>query len=746
MDRVPAGVRLLQYLATLPRLDAPLTVVSSSYSERGIAEALGIDRATANRALRLLIDRGDVTQSTARVQGARRPSRVYQLAPPAPSTRPPLAGRTPSPCSASGVRVEAPRTAGRGAFFVGRDAEMRWLAAWLAGPEQGLLVVQGPAGIGKSTLVGRALEEARVATFAHALTPATTTRAFLRALDAFLSARGRRELRSILASMMAPPGIVEKALRTALGGLDAVLVVDNFDRAAKPLAGVIGSLARLVVERDGMPKLVCVQRQAPPPLGAIVNAHRAAGRADVLVVRGLDRDASRELLERREHPRESIDATLAIAHGNPLLLHLIQPGRRAGASQGIQRFLREVSAGLAPAERALLLRAAVHRLPVPAARLASATDAVILASLVKRGFLLKQEGGLAPHDLLREHLLRGLTGAALRGLHAEAARSYASPGRVFDLAPESVRIEVLHHHGAAHEFDEVGRQLRREGLDLITKGYFDELHDILARVPDQHLRARERAFKHMLQGRILIFRGEWRKALVAAKRAMREATLVGDEEVQARAAASIGFADRLLRRFDEGLRVIEGQLERLRGREGAPYHAILLNTYGTLLGESGQLERATAVFERILVHAREHDQGPTVLAKAHTNLGECYRLLGRPEDAIEEGKASLAIATLHGLREIVTSSALTIAKAALDIGDLAQAEPALALAQEHQGRSSTEFTGDILWARGRLRAARGDVADARSDLAGALEVLILFRRDKDAREVERLIGALTSSA
>jgi DNA-binding CsgD family transcriptional regulator len=429
-----------------------------------------------------------------------------------------------------------------GRNIIGREAELSVLERFLASLSSGAgaLVLAGPAGAGKTTLIRAGQERAAAAgyTVLRSFPSPSDLRLAFAGLADLLSARidevlpglpppQRRALGAALVIEEAletspEPNVIAAAVRQALVMLAArapvLIVVDDVQWLDPPSASAVSFAARrLDTEHIG---LLCAVRTEEPHDSLPLELNRASVTADVLPIGGLSQGALHRLL-RTELELSLSQPTLHRVHaesaGNPFVA--LEIGR-ALARRGITRIgsgplpVPSTLGGLLGERLDALPRSVVSALAVlavmpdaPVGRLLAAgvpgddLDAAVLAGVVEaNGERLR-----FAHPLLASAVLGSVPPARRRALHALAAQSTADPeerARHKALADDAKSAQL------AAELEDAARTAERRGAPTVAS----ELLELAAsRTPDGQ---DDDAHRRLLRaGRLLSIAGEGRAAV-----------------------------------------------------------------------------------------------------------------------------------------------------------------------------------------------------------------------------------------
>jgi len=619
------------------------------------------------------------------------------------------------------------------------------------------VVVEGPAGIGKTSLLQSARDAARPRNFAVARARGSELeRAYgwgvvrqlleprLRGMSG--EARGRALAGAaalaapiVLPDGAAPPGDADPSFGVLHGlywlvaALAAerpqLLIVDDLHWADGASVRFMEFLANRI---DTVPALLLVaQRPGAAPAG---DPLRGAPLATSIELSPLSSEATAAVVA--EHNDAPVSASFAQAchgatGGNPLLIHRLAEGLRDRSIAGTGDADAEAVTRLGPYAVAGAVSAALARLGagpvrlahavavleraplVTAARLArigSEQAAAFAEQLVRAGILRDVRPLEFAHALVRDAVLSGLTAGERARLHAEAARILGDAGA----APEAIAVHLLHAEPRGDEA--VAGVLAEAGRRALASGALSEAAALLERAVAEPPPAGARSALVLDLARAE--HGLGRLDSLDRVLAAYEAGL--DEVDRAHAALGLMWATgpggrdphRVVAVVGEALRGVAGRHRELELRlEAARLMASFLVT-GLLAQALGEAERfadlpgRTAGECEVLLHVAVH-----------------RFLLGRPAAEVAE-PVERAVADAKLVAAIGPDSAwspLAIGQLfKTDRLDAARRTVAIALAEARRRGSAPGFAGASAW-RGWIALRAGAAAEAEADARTAYD-------------------------
>ena len=626
---------------------------------------------------------------------------------------------------------EAPLAARSTSPFVGRAAELgrlRGALAALAEGRGGALLVQGPAGVGKSRLVAEALAGSTVqvhAARARAVgshIPYQPWREVLVALAAELGVTDLEPLSALLGQVSGPGGgtwrdaahaAVQALFRDATARSDRVLVFDDHQWSDRASLVLLASLARMAATT---PLLVLAQARSE---GEALELG-----AEVMSLGPLSEPEVEALLEAsagdRPLPEAARAAVVQRSAGLPLyveeLARLGVPAEGDGLGISPLQALLTSRIDQLPAEaRARLELAAVHGTVFEPARvdaMAGGPAPEVWAGLVATGVLdASPGGGLGFRQvLLQEALYARLLRTRREALHSAVAEHIAAGS-----APDRASLLALHlgragrHDEAAPHWLEASRAAAsvyalEDALAHVEQVFRSPAHRLAA------LRARSELYRW--QGRLAEAVRDLDAALAEVRSPAERVDLL-----QARAVVAYYMGDGDdLRNYAEAAVVAATELG-----EDLPM-ARAWRALGVALEFSGRYAEAVRAYRQIeaVTAGREDPVSRQLLSHAYNSLGEIARALGRYSDAMAWYERSLAALALGPDAPLPFTYLGNLAAALYGLGRLDEARARLDTSVAEARRQGwREALAEFLCVRASVHLAAGERVRAREDASEA---------------------------
>ena len=595
--------------------------------------------------------------------------------------------------------VDMTDTAPRLEKFVGRAGLLTQLEGDIEGQGPPILVVHGMAGIGKTTLALKVLEDLRGKRHLsyyrfHSWDSLGNVAAALQDLMMHMG------LRSKAVGSMREMDVNELAMFIAreLEAQPVLLVFDDFHKAREDVVPLFRVLMDLSRQFSGL-RVMLVTRTVP----GFYSRKEVTVEKVVAEVQldGLDLDETKALLG-EGHSEAAIERIYGLSRGVPLFLEILGGIDNMDAVGDVRKYIEEeVYSELRPGERTVLEGLSVHRYPVPPeAVLVEGASFDDISVLCRKSLVMElPHRRFEAHDLIKEFVYGRLSTEARIKRHRNAADFYLAPqvqGPEADGAmveglyytAELATLEAVHHMKRSGDVKGAAALILKVGPDLLDQGY-TEVRGLL----DSFDRAE---VDDALWADILVQRGDaaataedWSKALQFYEAALEAKKNLGaDKTTLASIHGMIGMAQMHVERWEETVRSHQSALR-------------MFEEAGDERGMAKELMHLGIVFRN---------------KKDWKGAGAAYDRAAKLLDRVKD---------LQGLVVLYNN----IAQMGLAKGDLRSAEASIKKALELADEIDFEAgRAMVLFTRGELALGMGKLDGARKDLEEATEI---FRRKKD---------------
>ncbi len=374
--------------------------------------------------------------------------------------------------------------------FYGRQNEMSTIQEHIDDPDCKFVVVQGLAGMGKTTLAAKIAQNNRDRKHIFWYTFGRWN-SFRNIMIPFSEFMKRLDKPTLSAYLRTGEDFEYQAFFDLLAkdaqGLQILLVVDNYHRAEERSKNFFSLLVDALEWVHGSTILV-LSRDQPEFYN---RGHvKVKGIVGELKLEGLDETSVIEMLGSKDLADTDISAIYDATRGHPLALELIETPTDVESQGDVHRFIEEeILRDMSDQEETLLQIASVFRYPVEAQAFFKCQeiedhpqhfdelDHGLVTGLVgKTLFNQYQDLTYDVHDFVREFFYSRLTPKDRKQFHQFAARYYE------ELGDERSIIETMHHLLKAGETQEAAGLALDEGPGLIYKGYV-EFSNILEQLP-----------------------------------------------------------------------------------------------------------------------------------------------------------------------------------------------------------------------------------------------------------------------
>lgn len=510
-------------------------------------------------------------------------------------------------------------------YFFGRREEIREINDFLKSKSK-ILCVKGIAGIGKTVLMSKLLEDIKMNVFWHRFIEFSTLRNLFMKTSDFLSKMGRRKIEIYLKGERFEICEMLILLENELKGLNALLVFDDFHKAGKEIVDFFSSFKDL--ETDV--KMIMLGRTIP----------QFYDRRDIvikknireMVLGGLDKESSLKLLRHRKIEKD-LDRLYSLTKGHPLLLELITPGTKAEA----EKFIKEEIIGkLKDEEKKALEIGSVFRHPFLSRALVNGTSYDIIDVLVDKSLMLRSGEIYDLHDIIREFVYNRLSEYKKTEYHKMAAEYYSTEKGDYAL------LEAIYHLLRAEKVKGAAEIITEKYDPLISRGFAKELSQLVEQVPKN--RVPNSLWAGVLHVKTLTSRsiGKWDEALAQAHKCRILSQQIGNKKLEAESYCQIGEVllergeyDKARENIQKALRILES-IGAQRGIAKANYWL------GKASWFTGELDDAMRYLSDCFDIAKETND-TSMIAKAIMDIGTVHHLRGEYKESLEHYRKSLSI-------------------------------------------------------------------------------------------------------
>jgi len=367
--------------------------------------------------------------------------------------------------------------------FFGRTKEVQSVQDAIDSEVCKMIVVQGMAGIGKTTLTAKLINDNKGEhnIFWYSFGRWNSFRNIMIPLSDFLKGRDKPRLSSYLRTGRDFEfghflNIVVEEAQDA----NIIMVFDNFHYADEKTRKFFASLVEVMQIVRGS-SLIVISRHIPEFYN---RSHvKVKGIVGEFRLEGLDEESCAKILKERDMDTDGSSEICSLTGGHPLTLELLDSYENIGEQSDIRQFLEEeVRREISDPEAKLLGIASVYRYPVESHAFflesEPETDYDALSQLCRRSLVREpQENRYDVHDLVKEFFYNRLTPAKRSEYHRSAAQYYSNK------TTELSTIEMMHHLIQAGDIQETVGIALEEGPGLLYKGYV-EFVNILEQLPD----------------------------------------------------------------------------------------------------------------------------------------------------------------------------------------------------------------------------------------------------------------------
>jgi tetratricopeptide (TPR) repeat protein/DNA-binding PadR family transcriptional regulator len=488
--------------------------------------------------------------------------------------------------------------------FVGRETELGSITDILEGKGSVILVVQGIAGIGKTSLGVKVLETYRGKrhTFWYKIRDFDTVSSVTLEVSQFMALLGKRKLNTYARGKRSLElGRLSDIIESELKGEDVLLVFDDFHNSSPRLLELFSIFADIATRTDRLRILLLTRRTM-----SFYEIYDAGVSKLVreIALDGLDPASAVSFLSAMNLGKEKLDEIYDLTKGSPLFLELIRNlGLKAGVSS-LRKYVEEaIIAGLSESERRLLELMSVLRHPVSLDLLLSGdTEYADLSSLVKKSMVVEYPGEFSEvHDVIKEHVYRMLNAEQRKRNHAAVADLYLKSSEVEGEDEDliTLRFETLYHLEKTEEWGKAVDYALRFAPWFIENDV-GEIGELLEGIPLECVPKDRMGEFHEVRGEAHRLNENWKRALVEYRKALRLRKKTAQKEDLAHLHSNIAQIQRKTELWSETLKSHKSALklfEEGKNRRGMARELIAL---GTTYRKMNDHARAMESYERSL--------------------------------------------------------------------------------------------------------------------------------------------------
>lgn len=636
---------ILDYVET----HAPSEESGLGISQRELAKALGYHPCSMSRPLSDLVEKGMLRTQRGVVRGGQRKQLVYTLT---DQGRTRLHRETKDVPLLSGEIPPPPNP------FLGRREELRELLTYSQGGGA-LISVEGPAGMGKTSLVSRhvrRLKAGRVP-FWFTVRAGSSPRHFSLALSHALASLGAQQLAYYCQLPRPPVGreVADLAYR-ALGERALLAVVDDVQAATPDMRKFLSEFVR-GLSKGRSDVFILLSEEAPFLQVEGLKSFQ-------ITLGGLDRAAAHELTDRKGGLADRFESVYQASLGSPLLLQL------AVATPGVEATPTALPAAVVDRlprdEQIALLPVAIANEPLPISFIqeTSRLSEERITQLIQMGVLQRSlEGRVELLHVVRTALLTRVGPNDEREAHLNLAGFYSRSHR-----PESVRERFL-HLVSAESYKLAEQILIEQERTLLALGYTDSLRNALRHLTLALGKGAPRVRAFRTEAALLRLHSEYAEAILSLRRAIVEAAR--EPRLETECLLQIVELYVRTRQLDEAERALEEARRKSPGGRRLDVYFVL--SEARIIEVQGDFPRAQALYQQSFEFAKRW-RVPDLALEGIAAWSRTASIGGEQEAALKVVEQALPDARQAGRLDIVFNLLLVRARVYAEQGRREEAE------------------------------------------------------------------------
>jgi tetratricopeptide (TPR) repeat protein/DNA-binding MarR family transcriptional regulator len=566
--------------------------------------------------------------------------------------------------------------------FIGRKSELVKIHKYLNQDSYKIIIVHGIAGIGKTTLAVKVLEELydKQSLFWYRFHEWDTVRNMLTAFSKFLELFNKYHLRDYLeASQNIDLNDVAEILESEIQGLNAVFFLDDSHKINEQLLALFTLIREMLERIDGI-KFLIFSRSIIP----------FYDRREVLVkeqifeleLEGLNEVESKELLKKRKVKVDNFTKIYEITKGHPLSLELLDPSMELQKQKNITLYLEEeVLARLSIREKSLLKIASVFRYPVPAEGFFIYEKAQInretISVLARKAIIKESDDGYEVHDLIRDFFYSYLTPKEKTTFHRKIGEFYLTQLRMINnllkkkismgFRPQTITksmdningkkrkilggfgtgetepllelktrgiLEAQYHFLKAKEFNRAAEVAIIMGHDLLNLSYAEEILDNLVKIEAGLVSDEFLMDLKILKADVLDALGNNSEALKLYKESIVIAEKENDKTKLAELYRKLGIIQEKLNEYDNAIELLNKSLTISKMLGDAKSISDAYGGLGDVYWKMSKFEKSNEFYNKCIKSAEEISDLPGK-AKTYLSLGIISAKRGQLDESIK---------------------------------------------------------------------------------------------------------------
>jgi tetratricopeptide (TPR) repeat protein len=514
--------------------------------------------------------------------------------------------------------------------FVGREKEIKIINNALKTNSK-FIVIQGIAGIGKTTLVAKILEDLKTKTnlFWYQFEVWSSIKHVLKSMSDFLNQLGKVGLFNYFKSDKGfDLSEVMDILSSELDGLKAIFVFDDFQRCDKHTMEFFSSLKNTHGNIQ-LPRFIMTSRtkqrfydQRDITLKKIVTE---------IILEGLDKKSSKELVNIENLENTDFNRIYDILNGHPVGLKLLDNLSEITYQKDFYEFIEDqIFNELSEEEKELMAVACVFRNPVNSDALfmdGNIANFDTLTNLEQKFMIIKnQMGHYNMQDFLMELYSKRLSPTQKKSIHNHAAGYYY--GKDDDVCV----MEHIYHLLSAEENLKAAECIIEFGDRLISHGYLD-LFDFLNYFDNKNIPIELAKEISILKGDVLIKIGEWDRALQHFESELKILDSINEKANMAEIYNKMGKIYGQIGEIDKNIKYNKESLKLYKEQEKKKEMAAIYNDLGINYRKRGDFKESRKMFQKSLKIFTEIDENNAV-SLINYNLGKLYDCMNNHKTAI----------------------------------------------------------------------------------------------------------------